>query len=835
MAGMGAFWKFGLVTTSNIDTILNKKDFTLEELLDDEDLLQECRQGTKDKLTEYLAKPEQIKALLEYVINEPSEEIDERQRFKYSNIASEVLTSECWAIMDALCQPESLDLLFSTLDKPQPLNPLLTSLFSKVVTMLMQKEIAVLTKYILGHEDIPDKLISHLATPAIKDIVFKMTTVELLDNNETNLEQYWSQKAKLISILIGLFNTSQTGASDAVLLNITELMEDLINEGRKEAIEMQEFSNPLPFLKQIINEDTLKELLGYMFDTANSPMALKCGLDIINIILTEPERGEDEAPPTAMDKTRHSQEIGRVMIALIPFVGKIDALLHIEPSPLMTASGPLNPPLGAIRLNGVRTVEALVSAQNDGVDDELIQMKALPLLLDLFARYTENNFLHAYILTIVSSIVNNPPRAEATRKAPLHEHLFKECDIVGRCITLFKTGTTHERLRLGYMGHVIKMCNCLQASCGKEGDAFKLYFGEGAEGDAATKAEEWAAFVKGTLTAANDQQSSTYEHRPPMNSGFSSEECSDDEYDGTDEMMANATLQYGRYLSERIAVEIPDSYGVDDEESDDEDKADVAETYGRTGPFEANINYSTDINIAPSAIDTWKIVDDNGDVLGKIDVPPQANALANTTIVLATDEDSDGGDKPHEEDASKSSSEDPFATVSFGNSTVSAEDPFADTASTTIAGQDPFADDDNNDNGVAIEPLQLRDTIAFDKVVDTSTPTDPNSGWAPFGETQPIATAVADDLVSNVMSHVSAMDITTSTEIEQEEDTELEDPLPELPEETTPSTSPSKRMLVIDGTTDNIETESSTDTVDNTNGHKTMEIEGGGHLFGSAV
>jgi hypothetical protein len=36
------FWKFGFHTPSAIDGILARDDFTLQELLDDEDILQEC-------------------------------------------------------------------------------------------------------------------------------------------------------------------------------------------------------------------------------------------------------------------------------------------------------------------------------------------------------------------------------------------------------------------------------------------------------------------------------------------------------------------------------------------------------------------------------------------------------------------------------------------------------------------------------------------------------------------------------------------------------------------------------------------------------------------------
>ena len=40
------FWKFA--TTSNIDSILDREDVTLRDLMDDDDILQECKgQNTK--------------------------------------------------------------------------------------------------------------------------------------------------------------------------------------------------------------------------------------------------------------------------------------------------------------------------------------------------------------------------------------------------------------------------------------------------------------------------------------------------------------------------------------------------------------------------------------------------------------------------------------------------------------------------------------------------------------------------------------------------------------------------------------------------------------------
>lgn len=37
------FWRFGFQNASAIDALLDKEDVTLEEILDDDDLLQECK------------------------------------------------------------------------------------------------------------------------------------------------------------------------------------------------------------------------------------------------------------------------------------------------------------------------------------------------------------------------------------------------------------------------------------------------------------------------------------------------------------------------------------------------------------------------------------------------------------------------------------------------------------------------------------------------------------------------------------------------------------------------------------------------------------------------
>ena len=62
------FWRFGgYANISTIDTILDKPEFTLEELLDESDLIQELKQHNT-KLIECLREREVLQKLLEYVV-----------------------------------------------------------------------------------------------------------------------------------------------------------------------------------------------------------------------------------------------------------------------------------------------------------------------------------------------------------------------------------------------------------------------------------------------------------------------------------------------------------------------------------------------------------------------------------------------------------------------------------------------------------------------------------------------------------------------------------------------------------------------------------------------
>mmetsp|Transcript_3596 Transcript_3596/g.8907 ORF Transcript_3596/g.8907 Transcript_3596/m.8907 type:complete len:690 (-) Transcript_3596:1282-3351(-) len=576
------FWKMGFNTPSTIEMILERDDFTLEDLLNDDELLQDLRNQNK-RLTEYLSQPETIKTLLSYIVD-GTESDDLLEKFKYPNVAAEVLTCECWPIMDAISQPEALEYLWKVLDKPAPLNPLLASFFSKVVQTLLQKASEPLTAYLLETPTLLFKLISHLATPAIMDVLLKMTSFDSEGDMPKNLTQFWSENQQLVKRLIGLFNAAESGASDAILGNAAILLGDLVEAGRKEAIEMQEFSTPSPFLVQLTSTPILVELLDNVFleDEENrSAAALEYVLDFFSKLLCETERGEEEAPPTEIDRQRFELEVKRVLEAVVPRIKDLNSLLLEAPPSLTTASGELAVVCGNTRLQVAAVFAALLRNPAQEVEEVVIESKTLNVLLDMMRDLPHNNLFHACIAEIVDAAIGAPTDGPGSL---LRKHMFTDCRLPHRLVEMVDASFEYKaktKAHYGAYGYLTKMGNAVHAACStpdKTRDPLSTYLN-----DDEKQVTAWKEHVEKRLLPENQKMHEGLE-KPADGGDYTSGDEGDD-------WGNEAELAFTRYLNERINLGFPDFYDVGDD-SDDSDEG----SYGVTGVYSASFaNYNTDM------------------------------------------------------------------------------------------------------------------------------------------------------------------------------------------------------------------------------------------------
>lgn len=75
------FWKFDLHTTSHIDQLLDREDVTLRELMEEDDVLQECKAQNR-RLLLFLSQDYCMQELVSLITTEPPADLEERSRFK---------------------------------------------------------------------------------------------------------------------------------------------------------------------------------------------------------------------------------------------------------------------------------------------------------------------------------------------------------------------------------------------------------------------------------------------------------------------------------------------------------------------------------------------------------------------------------------------------------------------------------------------------------------------------------------------------------------------------------------------------------------------------------
>jgi SIT4-associating protein SAP185/190 len=213
------FWRFGgYANVSAIDTLLEKNDVTLEELLDESDLIQELKQHNT-KLIEYLREDKILERLLEYVtapkleaasgepgaegnnnenngkgkdpssyanaLSEDDEEEKEKKRNRYAYVSAEILSSDNWSICEAVMENQPLLRKFwNFLKLPPPLDPLQASYFTKVNEALLDKKTEEMLALFKSLDGAVKNMLQHVDSPMVMDLLLKIISLEKAEGGQ---------------------------------------------------------------------------------------------------------------------------------------------------------------------------------------------------------------------------------------------------------------------------------------------------------------------------------------------------------------------------------------------------------------------------------------------------------------------------------------------------------------------------------------------------------------------------------------------------------------------------------------------------------------------------
>ncbi|CAK7225762.1 sporulation-induced protein [Sporothrix eucalyptigena] len=418
------FWKFGgYANISPIDAILDRPDFTLEELLDESDLLGDVK-AHNNKLLEYLRQRDIVLQLLEYVIapkaeptpkpevtgkeaEEPAageasasdeqvergrprvfgrsrasssatdtvldeEEEAEKKRTRYAFVACEILASDNWSICDTILDPENrpqLAAFWQFLKRPAPLDPLQASYFTKVNESLFDKKLEEMVAFLKTADNAIQDMLRHVDCPMVMDLLLKIITLDRPDAYQGIVE--WLYTQDIMPTLLSFLSpenswATQTSAGDFIKAIITVSANATQHE--------QTCIGPNELTRQLVSHPCIDELIGYMLKGGN---ALTVGVGIVIEVIRKNNSDYDPDVGTEANSIPSSRDpiyLGTLLRMFAQNVPNFMQLMNNAPaqkSRLNSTFGEKIEPLGFDRFKTCELMAELLHCSNMGLLNEV--------------------------------------------------------------------------------------------------------------------------------------------------------------------------------------------------------------------------------------------------------------------------------------------------------------------------------------------------------------------------------------------------------------------------------------------------------------------------------
>ncbi|KAL3833706.1 hypothetical protein ACJIZ3_008442 [Penstemon smallii] len=451
------YWRMaGLSTASPVETILDKENFTLEEILDEDEIIQECK-ALNGRLINFLRERAQVKQLIQYIVEEAPEDADRQRTFKFPFIACEIFTCEVDIILKALVEDEELmNLLFSYLEPERAHSTLLAGYFSKVVVCLLLRKTTPLMNYIRAHGDIIKKLVDLIEITSIMEVLIRLIGADehIYANFADSMQ--WLEDMNVLEMIVDKFSSSDCPEVHA---NAAETL-----------CSITRYAPP-----ELASKISSPSFIGRLFRHAleeSRPKSVLVNLLSVCISLLDPKRLTSGMYYMYNRQMTHGSGTAahpETVEGMLESLGNLLKLLDLstEDNVLLTTYGKLEPPLGKHRLKVVEFISVLVAVNSEVAEKELIRLGAVKRILELFFEYPYNNFLHHHVEHIVTSCLES-------KNSEFVEHLLRDCNLIGKILEAEKnfslaidkskpTVPSEGRSppRIGNIGHLTHIANKL--------------------------------------------------------------------------------------------------------------------------------------------------------------------------------------------------------------------------------------------------------------------------------------------------------------------------------------------------------------------------------------
>ncbi|KAL8670432.1 MAG: hypothetical protein Q9168_005030 [Polycauliona sp. 1 TL-2023] len=416
------FWRFGGYNSiSTIDSILDKPDVTLEDLLDESDLIQELK-NHNSKLIEYIRDEKILRRLLEFVIapeaprpadageddsedeqpikekslspfrrskenREKSRRQEEREewdrvdkaRQKNAFIASEILASDTWSITESLLDNQHhLRAFWDFVNREPPLEATVAGYFTKVNETLLDKKTEETLQFVRLQPNVVQAILRHVDCPMIMDLLLKIISMEKSEGGMGIVD--WLQDQDLIPLLLRYLSKDYPSATQT---SAGDFIKAIITISANASGDTQSCIGPNNLTRQLVSDESIQSLVSDMLRGGN-PLTVGVGTIIEVIRKNNSDYDMDNGAPDAVPSSNDPIYLGSLLRTFAKHIPDFMALIlsptHTVPDgestmtrkreDLSVAFGSKIEPLGFDRFKTCELMAELLHCSNMGLLNE---------------------------------------------------------------------------------------------------------------------------------------------------------------------------------------------------------------------------------------------------------------------------------------------------------------------------------------------------------------------------------------------------------------------------------------------------------------------------------